>query len=447
MLPGADSIDLRLTPLEAIARWPRDRPLIALHSGRLHSRWSRYSILAEPVAALNHAAGRSAWIGPPPISVPPLTHDPLLDLEQTTAADGVPYLGYLGYDIARQIERLPNDATDDHGLPDLQFHRCPAGLLYDNAEGTWSSFGPPDSELPDLSATPTTDPLFNTTDLMPDATRAEHEASIRRVLDYIAAGDVFQVNLAQRFTGRFEGDPRGLYLALAERSPAWFGAYVELLGGKSSRARPALVSTSPELFLDLASDGRVVTRPIKGTRPAAADPAQLLNSAKDTAELNMIIDLLRNDLGRVCRYGSVRITEPRRIESHPTVHHGVATVEGQLHPSQSLRHLLRATFPGGSVTGAPKVRAMQIIEELEPVRRGPYCGAIGLVQHRPAGFTARLSIAIRTLQVDPRRRRVHFSVGGGIVADSQPAAEYQETLDKAAAMLDALQSKTPTASA
>ncbi|MEO0515280.1 MAG: chorismate-binding protein, partial [Planctomycetota bacterium] len=172
---------------------------------------------------------------------------------------------------------------------------------------------------------------------------------------------------------------------------------------------------------------------------AHVDPDELRDAEKDAAELNMIIDLLRNDLGRVCDYGSVRVTQPRTVESHPTVHHGVATVTGRLHVERSLRHLLRATFPGGSITGAPKVRAMQIIDELEPVARGPYCGAIGYAQLEPtAATTARLSIAIRTLLIDREAGRLNFSVGGGIVADSDPAAEYDETLDKAEAMLRAL---------
>jgi para-aminobenzoate synthetase component 1 len=197
-----------------------------------------------------------------------------------------------------------------------------------------------------------------------------------------------------------------------------------------------LLSTSPELFL--AVDGRqVVTRPIKGTRPAAAPVDELLHSEKDTAELNMIVDLMRNDLGRVCSYGSVKVAQPRTIESHPTIHHGVATVTGELHPSRDIVDLLRATLPGGSITGAPKVRAMQIIDELEPTARGPYCGCIGYLSRDEA----MLNIAIRTMQLHREvddHYTVHCHAGGGIVADSNPAAEYQETLTKARAMIAAL---------
>jgi para-aminobenzoate synthetase component 1 len=211
----------------------------------------------------------------------------------------------------------------------------------------------------------------------------------------------------------------------------------------------AVLSSSPELFLDLAV-GRVVTRPIKGTRPRrAAEPEtsdfncrqrdDLLRSEKDKAELVMITDLERNDLGRVCDYGSVRVTNPRAVEAYEAVYHTVATVEGRLHAEADLVDLLRATFPGGSITGAPKVRAMQIIAELEPTRRSVYTGAVGYLAPpsgaEPAGRCV-LNIAIRTLLV--AGQAVHLQAGGGIVADSDPAAEFDETSDKARAMLAAL---------
>ena len=246
------------------------------------------------------------------------------------------------------------------------------------------------------------------------------------------------MNLAQRFTADFHGTfplaQRSLFRRLASLSPAWYGAYIETAAESPDSLPRVLCSTSPELFLEAAADGRVITRPIKGTRPAGVDPKELLDSEKDRAELNMIVDLLRNDLGRVCAYGSIRVDEPRVIESHPTVHHGVATISGRLHPSMDLVDLLRAALPGGSITGAPKVRAMQIIDELEPVRRGPYCGCIGWFTQREMC----LNIAIRTMLLDPAAERVDFSVGGGIVADSSPAGEYDETIDKAQAMLRSL---------
>ncbi len=450
-----------LDPLDALARWPRETPVVMLHSGRFDAAWSRWSVLAAPTGALVYRNGRSGWIGGVPAGMPALlpgalTHDPFRDLEAVTAADEALWVGYLGYDLGRVIERLERPPPDDRGWPEMQFQRCPGWLVHDGATGRWAACGawakggyPALDRLPVINAPYDAGPAAPPRGRGRGRARAKHEAAVRRALDYIAAGDVFQVNLAQRFTAHFTGSPRGLYRSLAAASPAWYGAYVELIDTAISLKRDgrALCSTSPELFLRLSPDGRVVTRPIKGTRPAIDPPEELLHSAKDAAELHMIVDLLRNDLGRVCDYGSVRVTQPRTIESHPTVHHGVATVEGRLHPTRSLRHLLRATFPGGSVTGAPKVRAMQIIDELEPVRRGPYCGAIGYVlpRHSMPYPEAQFSLAIRTMLVDPaapRNGRVDFSVGGGIVADSTPGDEYDETLHKAAAMIAALSPPT-----
>lgn len=460
MFPLGVSLPYRFDPLEALRRWPADRPVVMLHSGRLDLRWSRYSIIAEPVAALTHRDGCSAWVGLPRVGGPPLTHDPFADLDAAVAHDTALYVGHLNYDLARTIEHLPDTNRDDHGWPELQFQHCPNFLVHDHLDGSWRAIGLTPAALPDLSQTPPTTPhpgpglsdfRFHASRPKPEQPRADHQAAVQRGLDYIAAGDVFQVNLAHRFAADFTGSTRGVFLRLASESPAWYGAYLELLEPDGRPPCRIACSTSPELFLQLDTSGHVTTRPIKGTRPAAADPSELLTSEKDTAELNMIIDLLRNDLGRVCTYGSVAVTQTRTIETHPTVHHGVATVEGKLHHSRKLRHLMRAMFPGGSVTGAPKVRAMQIIEELEPVRRGPYCGAIGWVQHQTAPAdrpgrsaekniapAAQFNLAIRTLLIDRDQHQVHFSVGGGIVADSIPADEYEETLHKAAALIRAL---------
>jgi para-aminobenzoate synthetase component 1 len=220
-----------------------------------------------------------------------------------------------------------------------------------------------------------------------------------------------------------------LYARLRRQSPAAYGACFSYADGV------AILSNSPELFLRVESDSRTVsTRPIKGTRPRQPGMEEALRrSEKDQAELNMIVDLERNDLGRVCEIGTVRVAQPREIEAHPTVYHGVATVEGRLRRDVTFIDLLRATFPGGSVTGAPKIRAMQIIEELEPVRRGPYCGAIGYVA---GDGSIQFNVAIRTMIIESGK--VHVPVGGAVVADSDPAAEYEETLVKAKAMFDAL---------
>ena len=368
-------------------------------------------------------------------------HRPFADLRRVIHRDkttGGLWIGYLSYDLLGWIEESSPRVADDRRWPIVELAWCPGYLLYDAAEQRWFACGAyaHDGE-PDLRAAQPQQADYAADQPISVFTRDRYEAAVSKVLDYIAAGDVFQVNLAQRFTCGLSGDfplaQRTLYRRLAAASPAWYGAYLEL------DARRIIASISPELFLSVDQDRQVVTRPIKGTRPTSVHADELRESAKDMAELNMIVDLMRNDLGRVCAYGTVSVPQPRVIESHPTIHHGVATITGRLHPRFDIVHLLRATMPGGSVTGAPKVRAMQIIDELEPVRRGPYCGCIGYL----TGDTACFSIAIRTMLIDAVERRADYSVGGGIVADSDPASEYEETLDKAAAMRTALSDSTP----
>lgn len=445
MIDGAQPLPWQLDPIQALRRFPIQRPVCLLHSGRMNLPWSRYSILASPTGAYRFCMrddqrGESEWIGLPPGStaLPTWTGHPVKDLKATITNDKALYIGYLSYDVARFIEALPNAAKRDRHWPVVQFQRCPGWLIHDAKINRWFAGGCwPDASMPDLPALPPQSPAFQAQRPLSATSRKQHLANVSRAIQYIAAGDIFQVNLAQRFTAACQGHPRTLYPRLAAASPAWYGSHVELLPGRPDEPQRTILSISPELFLSLDHTGHVTTRPIKGTRPAHVDPQHLADSHKDAAELNMIIDLMRNDLGRVCRLGSVRVTQTRHIESHPTVHHGVATITGQLHHEHDLFDLLHAAMPGGSVTGAPKIRAMQIIDQLEPVRRGPYCGAIGFI-HQGA---ACLNIAIRTLlaEVDQSGRgRVDFSVGGGIVADSDPAEEYQETLDKAAAMIRAL---------
>jgi len=262
--------------------------------------------------------------------------------------------------------------------------------------------------------------------------RDEYAGAFRRVQEHIRVGDCYQVNLTQRFEARADGDPWAAYLRLREINPAPFAAYLDFPDGR-------VLCSSPELFLRVAGD-RVETKPIKGTRPRDTDRARdralaeaLRTSAKDRAENVMIVDLLRNDLGKTCLPGSVRATKLFDVESFASVHQLVSTVEGRLAPGKDALNLLEGCFPGGSITGAPKVRAMQIIEELEPQRRGVYCGAIGYV-----GYDGDLSlnIAIRTLV--QHGDSIYAWAGGGVVADSDVDAEYQESLDKAAALLAVL---------
>jgi para-aminobenzoate synthetase component 1 len=255
---------------------------------------------------------------------------------------------------------------------------------------------------------------------------------VQRAIEYTHAGDCFQVNVAQRLLTPQEGRPINLYGRLRERNAAPFAGYFDL-------GDFAIVSASPERFL-FVEGGEVETRPIKGTRPRGATPAEdrahlaeLRASTKDRAENVMIVDLLRNDLGRVCEYGSVRVEAVCRVETYRYVHHLVSEVRGRLRASLGPVNLLQAAFPGGSVTGAPKIRAMEIIAELEPTARGPYCGSLGYI-----GFdgTMDTNILIRTFTVG--RGWVQFPVGGGIVADSTPHREYDETWHKAEGMLRAL---------
>jgi para-aminobenzoate synthetase component I len=257
--------------------------------------------------------------------------------------------------------------------------------------------------------------------------------AVARVIEYIRAGDIFQANLSQRLQAPLLDTPLALYARLRRRNPAPFG-------GLLACGDLVVASSSPERFLRVESDGRVETRPIKGTRPRGVGPEHdaalalaLAESQKDRAENVMIVDLLRNDLSRVCRPGSVRVPELFAVEHYATVHHLVSTVVGELAPDHDALDLLRAAFPGGSITGAPKVRAMQIIAELEPTQRAVYCGSIGYLSTSGA---LDASIVIRTYLV--RGGDVYFQVGGGIVADSEPEQEYRETLDKARGLIAAL---------
>ena len=334
-------------------------------------------------------------------------------IEEVSRAAERPWVGYISYDCARLFEALPSRASDDLGVPTVAFMRsdddAPRAAQACAGRRALSGRHEPQSTF----------------------TRDAYERAVARVLDYIRAGDVYQINLSQRFTLPLPCEPLVIYERLRRDAPAAYGAFLDF-------GEFQLISNSPELFLRIEPlpDGRrrIVTRPVKGTRPRRAGmDAELRDSAKDQAELAMIVDLERNDLGRVCEVGSVRVLEPRVIEAHPTVYHGVATIEGILRNDVTLLDVLRATFPSGSVTGAPKIRAMQIIDELEPVRRGPYCGAIGRIA--PGGLVE-FNVAIRTMVV--KDGLVHVPVGGGIVADSDPAAEYEETLVKAKAMLAAL---------
>jgi para-aminobenzoate synthetase component 1 len=352
-------------------------------------------------------------------------------------------LGYWGYDLSRRMMALPDRALDAEELPQMAVGIYDWALVIDHQRKSASLVslqkrGATASLLPDIlsrlqktSAIPVREFKVHGK-IASNFTRSTYERAFSAIQTYLRAGDCYQINLAQRFSAQADGDAFVAYSALRKLNPAPFSAYLNM-------PHAQILCASPERFLQLRQ-GLVETKPIKGTRPRMQDAEQdarmvqdLRSNPKDRAENLMIVDLLRNDLSKSCKHGSVKVPRLFEIESYATVHHLVSTVVGELAAGQDALTLLRNCFPGGSVTGAPKQRAMEIIEQLEPHKRGVYCGAIGYV-----GFDGNMdtNVVIRTLVYSGGEIRCW--AGGGIVADSEAAAEYQETLDKAAAMLDLL---------
>ena len=472
VLPGAPAPE---AVFERIAHLPYALWLDTAAPGGTRG-WS--FVAADPFGVLQARGGHATWLtdgGVESLPGPPLgTVAELLGRYATDAASPTPFgggaAGFIGYEAARTLERLPPAPPADSGLPDLHlaFYDVVAGWNHRSGECLVVSTGRPERgarrhglardrlaaavEWVSGASVPAprlggddpggTSPLSTRIPrrrveglpwLASTASRAEYEESVGRVIRRIRAGEVYQVNLSQRFCARTEATPFGLHRALRTASPAPYAAVVRV-------GDATVLSSSPERFLRLDRGGRVETRPIKGTRPRGADEAadaalaaELLASPKDRAENLMIVDLLRNDLSRVCRPGSVHVPALFRLESWATVHHLVSVVRGRLRDGVGPAELLAATFPSGSVTGAPKIRAMEMISELERVARGPYCGAIGYF-----AFDGRidLSVAIRIVVLE--RGRATFHAGGGIVHDSDPAEEYLETLAKARGITSAL---------
>lgn len=363
--------------------------------------------------------------------------------------DGIPFVaggvGYFGYDMKDFIEKLPDIATDDMSVPDCTIGFYDTVLIFDHSKGKSYIAGVKfngistdakskikavlSSDYPD-TAKEHSDEIAG--DLKSNFTRAGYMKAVKSAKEYIRDGDIYQVNLSQRFEADLKSDPYELYLRLRSASPAPFSSYLNF-------KNVIIISSSPERFL-MKAGSYIETRPIKGTSPRSDDPltdelneALLKNSYKDRAEHIMIVDLERNDLGRICEYGSVRPTEFIALERYSTVFHLVSTVSGKLKEGVDPVDCLMATFPGGSITGAPKVRSMEVIESLEPVKRSLYTGAIGYISFDGNMDT---SIIIRTIVV--KDGKLFFSVGGGIVADSDPEKEYYETLDKAEGIMRAI---------
>lgn len=427
--------------------WP-----VFLDSGRPRGDRGRYDILAaDPTTVLVTRGPRTEIRGGG--TVRHSLADPFALLAEALGPErpgvpGLPFaggaIGYFGYDLARRLERLPSLAQDAEGLPDMAVGLYDWALVADHAARRTRLVARDPAALDEyagLFAAALADGRparsrgrFRVREpVRSNLSRADYLHALARIRRYLLDGDCYQVNFAQRFAVPAEGDPWDAYLGLRALNPAPFGAYLETPDW-------AILSSSPERFLQVA-DRLAETRPIKGTRPRGADPLEdrrlaesLSASAKDRAENLMIVDLLRNDLGKVCAIGSVQVPALFEVESFARVHHLVSTVRGRLAEGRRAVDLLRACFPGGSITGAPKRRAMEIIEELEPHRRGVYCGAIGYLGFDGAMDT---NIAIRTLVYSGGVARLW--AGGGIVADSHPESEYRETYHKAAPLLDLLE--------
>lgn len=432
---------------------------VLLESALVHRDMGRYSfVAADPFLVFEVKNGIASVNGLPQKEDPLSLLGQLLNRFQLPHEPGLPpfyggAVGFFSYDLGRILEILPNKTVNDINIPDCMFCFYDTVVAVDhlNRLHLIISSGFPEEKNPvrqkrARKRAELFQNIINEFHPVPEPYQAGSKSTcyfdkdtycqaVEKVRQYILAGDIFQVNLSQRFSVDFSGSPYGLYQKLAEINPAPFAALLEW-------GDFAIASASPERFLELQGS-QVETRPIKGTRPRGKNPGEdvrfreeLWNSSKDRAELTMIADLERNDLGRVCRPGTVQVPELFRLEQYATVWHLVSTVTGELKEGMSISELIRASFPGGSITGAPKIRAMEIIEELEPVKRGIYTGSIGYL-----GFNGRcdLNIVIRTFVI--KNVKAHIQVGGGITVDSVPEDEYQETLDKAEALFQSLNLK------
>jgi len=370
-----------------------------------------------------------------------LGHAQLPDGIELPFAGGL--IGYLSYDFGRRLEHLPSQSIDDLSLPDAQLGLYAWAMVTDHVLGSSQLVFHPSLasaererlialfEAPDITASGDFTLLAPMQgDLQPE----QYRAAFDQVQRYIQAGDCYQINLTQRFRAPCQGDPWHAYQALRKACPTPFSGYQKLTDGS------ALLSFSPERFIRV-NQGQVETRPIKGTRPRSADPTidarnaeELRHSPKDRSENLMIVDLLRNDLGRTCQIGSVKVPELFSLESYPNVHHLVSSITGQLAADKDALDLIGDSFPGGSITGAPKIRAMQIIDELEPTRRALYCGSLLYVDVRGEMDS---SIAIRSLLV--KDGQVSCWGGGAVVADSDWQAEYEESIAKVRVLMETLQ--------
>ncbi|MDC9819828.1 aminodeoxychorismate synthase component 1 [Pectobacterium polonicum] len=435
--------------LDRFAPFSQQPWAMLLHSGFADHPHNRFDIMvADPRITLCTRGNRTEITSDTVTQT--LEGDPFILLQQQLDTLSLPIeshpdfpfqggaLGLFGYDLGRQIETLPVHAEQDIDLPDMAVGLYDWALVADHHRKTLTLIvhHSLQARLDWLANPPVNAPKadFKLTDAwQSNMSRSAYGEKFRKIQDYLLAGDCYQVNLAQRFSTAYEGDEWQAFLQLSAGNKAPFSAFLRL-------PENTVISVSPERFLWLENN-HIQTRPIKGTLPRLTDSdadkqqaARLANSEKDRAENLMIVDLLRNDIGRVAVPGSVRVPELFVVEPFPAVHHLVSTIEARLPEGCPATTLLRACFPGGSITGAPKIRAMQIIEELEPQRRNAYCGSVGYISQCGTMDT---NITIRTLLTECGR--IYCWAGGGIVADSQEQAEYQETFDKVGRILPLLE--------
>lgn len=457
LLPLSQEPDLAAV----VSQLPPDAPVVWLDSARQHPVTGRWSLLGwdpwltftagEGVVEVRTSAFTQRWRAHPLEALRDLLRRYQAPASSQPQGRALGLLGFASYDLNRWIERLPSPQPAGAGTPDLLWFGMRTVLLVDHAERCGWLFSLVDPHRPAAAARrqalaaleaaharilhpqrrSLAQPARSGT-LEPAMTRQAFEGMVRKALAYIRAGEIFQANLSQRFAAAWEGPVLPLYHALRAVNPSPFACLL------SSEAL-SVISCSPERLVRV-QDGRIDTRPIAGTRPRGATPEadavnslELLLSEKERAEHVMLVDLARNDLGRVCTAGSVGVTELMTLESYSHVIHIVSDVSGQLRHGTDAVDVLRAVFPGGTITGCPKVRCMQLLRQLEPVARGLYTGSLGWL-----GFdgTMDLNIAIRTMVL--RGGQLSFHAGAGIVADSDPAREYDETLAKAAALISAL---------
>ncbi len=447
------ALDFNYTPFELFKKLQHKRGTILLESTMQHPDLSRKSIIVtDPVAIISLENGELFSYtdrGKNKITESPLDYFKSILNQYKTNEDGEEFsgglVGYFSYDFGCSFEKVKLTKPRSTFLPDIFFGVYEWGLHYDHYKEEWKISGIGDIhkaaenilvQLKNKSenySQPFVEIPTKKNIIQSNISHNDYLSAVTRSKEYIAAGDIYQVNLSQQFSGDINIPPLVLYKRLREMNPAPFSALMCV--GENDW----VLSSSPELFLDVQRKN-VETRPIKGTIQRGKTheedeklKRELFNSPKDNAELLMIVDLERNDLNRVCKTGSVTVPDLKMVETYASVHHLVARICGELRNDCDIVDLIVSAFPGGSITGAPKIRAMQIIDELEPNKRGVYTGAIGYI-----GFnkSAKFNIAIRTMTYESGK--VTIGVGGGIVADSDPEKEFQETLDKAAAMFKAL---------